>query len=105
MAEVPISGQGFGLNWQNRKIARQRGRKDGEITLHKAGREPRGRPAMAAPVSRAALHARCWGIVAAKGGDVHGRAPIRANRAWQVEHPPPVARAAPAHFASTYSTK
>src|SRR5216683_4362340 len=35
------------------KIARQRGRKDGEITLHKAGREPRGRPAMAAPVSRA----------------------------------------------------
>jgi hypothetical protein len=36
------------------KIDRQRGRKDGEITLHKTGREPRGRPAMAAPALPAA---------------------------------------------------
>ena len=38
------TGQGFGLSWQNRmKVGGQRRRQDGEIALHEARRDARGR--------------------------------------------------------------
>src|SRR6266702_7738238 len=101
LAEVPISGQGFGLNWQNRKNRSPAGQEGWQRLLcTKPGASLAVGPRWPPPYREPRFVPAAGSIVAAKGGDVHGRAPIRANRARQVEHPPPVARAALAHFVS-----
>ena len=46
-AETPTSGHGFGLSWQKRrKSSASALRQDGEIGLHEARRQSRGRPGM-----------------------------------------------------------